>query len=300
MQLHLEIKQIIYAEERSTITHPKQTVELGKEGASIFHDAWHEQARVWIELVKHLDRSLVLRIDNWAALIEYGQDDFRAWIIEGLWLRAHQTLKRFRLVVESTRSVANDRLVTKAIPGDQIATVELEPLNHDNAISLMAGAGVTDPAFQEAAFQRVGGHPGLLSLAAALWKERPGIDLSRLVKDLDTEAASVWFVGELLENMKDPRSRKALARGVVLQQWMLEMLSAVSDLQDLDPSWYEAFVDYPFVQDSEEGRHLKKFIELVRRIRLRQIWQQNRPLYQQLHENALEWYTQADARAEGL
>jgi hypothetical protein len=204
------------------------------------------------------------------------------------------------VVAGSLRSLESDRLVTNAIPMDEISTVRLEPLSREDATSMMAQAGVTDQEFQDAVFERVGGHPGLIGLAVALWRERPGVDLSRLVDDLDSEAASAWFVGQLIENMKDSRSRKALERGVVLKQWMLEMLTAVSECQDLDPSWYEAFVDYPFVQDSEKGRRLKKFVELVRRIRLRQIWEQQPTLFRQLHSKALEWYTEADGMREEL
>jgi hypothetical protein len=194
--------------------------------------------------------------------------------------------------VAGERPLASDPRIAKLVRPDEIADVPLAPLRDDHALELMRQQGVEDPDLQRLMLRRCRGLPKLIELAAAACREHPGLDPDQLAESLEHEAASKWFVGELVKSMDDERSRLALEKGVILRQWVLESLAIVCGRPDLDLIWLDDFASYPFVEDSKAHLGFKEFIDLVREIEVAHLWLQETEEFQELHKVAREWYRQ--------
>jgi hypothetical protein len=287
------IQMLMVASQGGSIRDSIQIIEVGKEVAHQYLEAGRELAHAWLDLLEQVEPQPILFLDHWDMLLDLAEKDFATWLVEEVLIRLHRRRRGFRMVIASDRPRDSDRLLAQRVPTEETIGCEVKPLEPRHAQVLMQEQGLTDDTIRTMVLDRVGGNPLLIKLAVDLWREQPDLDLTGLGRELDSRAATRWFLTAICENLGDQRTKNVLERGVVLQHFRLDTLRAVCGLPDLDLAWYTNFVSRSFVQRSVlQPRHeqLYEFQRTVRTVQLSHMWQVDVQGFRALHGKALAWY----------
>jgi hypothetical protein len=281
----------IIARQNAVVTSARQNINLSIDLEQEQLQVRREMAHAWGDLLKTGHGRVVFFGDHWDLLSSQASPGFSTWMVEDLLLRSRKERSiEFKVVLAGDDFPRNEAFFRAASESGDLLLHSLQPLELEDARTLMRAKKIGSEQLQTVIYQKVGGNPLLIGLAADLHRENPTLDWTELEQKLDERAHINWFLDRIAQSLTDERSRLALNRGVVLQRWKLDMLKAVCDCQDMDLKWYSDFASHSFVQDEWKKKGYKQFVRSVREVQLRQLWFEDEKQFHQLHHKALDWY----------
>jgi len=307
----ITVQQTIIARESSQVIDVKLIAHVNAELRQRERQLRAEQSRLLLELIEGNEHPLCFFIDGYERLTEVDAE-LANWLWEELLLPlARKSAYPVLVVVCGWHWPSNPAVMSFA------ETAVLDDFDPIHVNSYLRKSGVFSlttftPEQQEelvkAFYDLTLGHPLMLSLAVAYFKELPAQDrtLASLQADrslLDERARIAFLQERLLARLSEP-NRTLLERGSVLRSFDQEMLQVllnaaieqpVGEKHVLDDRSYEHFLSYPFIKqipaaESSSDPAQFAFHEMIRQVILSALRRLHPLTKEELHRSMVAYY----------